>query len=101
METLSKSLRGTKINPLNKSRSLEGSDYDFQVNLYIEIDNAFVLKSGGTIETAINYVNALVTASNLVYEKEISTHLHVSYVVLTDLYESSNSVQEALILMVG
>jgi hypothetical protein len=76
MEHLSRSLRGTKINQIDNSRRLEANvDYNYQVNLYIEIDQAFVQNSGGSITTAINYVNTMVTAANVVYEKEIMTHL--------------------------
>jgi hypothetical protein len=45
---------GTKINQLDSSRHLEAnSNYNYQVNLYIEIDQAFVEKSGGSMTTAI------------------------------------------------
>lgn len=101
MEHLSKSLRGSKMNQLNKRRLESKSDVMYQVNMYIEIDQAFVNNSGGNMVTAINYVNALVTAANVVYEKEILTHLHVSYIALTDLYKNSTNPTEALMLMVS
>lgn len=102
MESLSKQLRGTKINPLNKQpvRHLQSSSsYNYQVDLYLEIDNAFVTKSGGTLQTALNYINSLVTAANVVYEMEIDTHLHVAVVELNTVYDSSTSTSDALSIM--
>lgn len=75
-EALSKSLRGIKANPLNKSRRLEAA-YNFQVDMYIEIDNGLISKMG-SLNNAINYVNLLVSGANTVYEKEIDTHLRVT-----------------------
>lgn len=102
MESLSKQLRGTKINPLNKQpvRHLQSSsNYNYQVDLYLEIDNAFVTKSGGTLQTALNYINSLVTAANVVYEMEIDTHLHVAFVELNTVYDLSTSTSDALSIM--
>ena len=99
MQSLSKQLRGTKINPLNKPRRLQSSSYSYQVDLYMEIDNAFVTRSGGTMETALNYINSLVTAANVVYEKEIDTHLHIAVVDLNGIYDSTTSTSDALTVM--
>lgn len=102
MEHLSKSLRGSKVNPLNTRRTEStSSGAMYQVNLYIEIDQSFITNSGGSMDTAVNYVNIMVTAANLVYEKEILTHLHVSYIEVTDLYDNANSPRDALLLMVS
>ncbi|KAL3778624.1 hypothetical protein ACHAWO_007429 [Cyclotella atomus] len=102
MQSLSKQLRGTKINPLNKQpvRHLQSSsNYNYQVDLYMEIDNAFVTRSGGTMQTALNYINSLVTAANVVYEVEIDTHLHVAFVELNTVYDLSTSTSDALSIM--
>lgn len=72
MSSLSSSLRGTKINPLGKRRRLSTASYNYQVDLYIEVNDLFITQSGGSMSTAVNYVNALVTAANVVYEKEVS-----------------------------
>lgn len=69
MESLTRSVRGIKANPLNKSRQLQSS-YHYQVEMYIEIDNAFISNLGG-MENAMNYVNTLVTGANVIFEKEI------------------------------
>lgn len=57
MKALSNQLRGTKINPLNKPRRLQSSSYNYQVDIYMEIDNSFVTKSGGSMATALNYIS--------------------------------------------
>jgi hypothetical protein len=96
MQTLSKQLRGTKINPLNKPRRLQSAAYNYQVDLYMEIDNAFVTRAGGSVTAALNYVNSLVTAANVIYEKEIDTHLHVAVIDLNTNYDASTSTSGAL-----
>lgn len=96
MQTLSKQLRGTKINPLNKPRRLQSAAYNYQVDLYMEIDNAFVTRAGGSVTAALNYVNSLVTAANVIYEKEIDTHLHVAVVDLNTNYDATTSTSGAL-----
>jgi hypothetical protein len=72
MESLTESLRGVKSNPLNKARRLQSAGYKYQVDMFVEIDNAFISNLGG-MDNAINYVNTLVTGANVVYEKEIDT----------------------------
>ena len=63
--------------------------------MYIEIDNAFISNLGG-LNNAINYVNTLVTGANVVFEKEIDTHLHVTSIVVSSLYDDAKSSSEAL-----
>lgn len=78
MDYLSKILGGTKVSHIGKRRRIQQVDYTFQVDLFIEIDQAFINKSGGTMNAAVNYVNALVTAANSAYEKEIGKYLVVN-----------------------
>eukprot|EP00956_Cyclotella_meneghiniana_P038290 scaffold151724_cov50-Cyclotella_meneghiniana.AAC.1 len=108
IENLSKSLGGTKVNPLNKRRILSNSNlpYNYQVDLFIEIDTKFIeITGGGSVDeagitqSAYNYINTLVTASNVIYESEIDTHLHVHSIKLSTLYDSSTSTSEALTIM--
>ena len=44
-----------------------------QVDIYIEIDKKFVEFNNNDINTAMKYVNALVTAASTVYEREVDT----------------------------
>jgi hypothetical protein len=68
--------------------------YNYQVDLFIEIDSKFIeLTGGGAVDSAgitlnaYNYINALVTAANVIYESEIDTHLHVNTIKLSNLYD--------------
>ena len=57
--------------------------YSYQVDFYIEIDLALVVNHGGTVNDmtgAIDYVNALVTATSAIYEREVDTHRESSIV---------------------
>ncbi|KAL7507478.1 hypothetical protein ACHAXN_004659 [Cyclotella atomus] len=109
IENLSRSLRGTKVNPLNKQRVLNSNvSYNYQVDLFIEIDTKFIEQTGGgTVDAAgitlnaYNYINALVTAANVIYESEIDTHLHVNTIKLSNLYDSATGTKEALVIMKG
>jgi hypothetical protein len=76
------------------------------VDLFIEIDAKFIeLTGGGTVDAAgitlnaYNYINALVTAANVIYESEIDTHLHVNTIKLSNLYDSVTGTKEALTIM--
>lgn len=95
MESLFKSVQGIKSNPLNKPRRLESASYHFQVDMFVEIDSAFISNLGG-LNSAINYVNTLVTGANVVYEKEIDTHLRVTNIKVSSLYDGATSTTEAL-----
>jgi len=95
MESLIKSARAIKANPLNKSRRLQSANYHYQVDLFIEIDNGFISNLGG-LNNAINYVNTLVTGANVVYEKEIDTHLRVTNIAMSSFYDGATSAANAL-----
>ncbi|KAL3780307.1 hypothetical protein HJC23_010569 [Cyclotella cryptica] len=74
------------------------SSYNFEVEMYIEIDNTFV-NNLGSLSNAVNYVNTLVTGANVVYEKEIDTHLRVTKIVVSTLYDGATSTSDALSIM--
>ena len=95
MESMMKSVEGIRSNPLNKPRRLQTVDYKYQVDMFIEIDNAFINSLGG-LNSAINYVNTLVTGANVIFESEIDTHLRVVNIVVSSLYDDATSTSEAL-----
>jgi len=101
MKALTESLQGANIDFANKHPVLDpNGNYNYQVDLFLEIDNEFINNSGnGDFDTALNYVNALVTSANVVFEKEIDTHLHVAHVLVSDLYVSASGAREALEIM--
>ncbi|KAL3787694.1 LOW QUALITY PROTEIN: hypothetical protein HJC23_012120 [Cyclotella cryptica] len=98
MDALRNVVRGIKVNPLNKPRRLQTASYNFEVEMYIEIDNTFV-NNLGSLSNAVNYVNTLVTGANVVYEKEIDTHLRVTNIVVSTLYDGATSTSDALSIM--
>jgi hypothetical protein len=95
MESLNRSVRGIKANPLNKPRRLQQAPYNYEVQLFIEIDNNLVTKMG-SVSNAVNYVNTVVTGANVVYEKEIDTHLSVTQIKVSTLYDAATSSTDAL-----
>ena len=57
--------------------------YSYEVEMRIDIDELFLLRQGGSAANAVDYINVLVSAANILFEKEIDTHLRVSQIVLT------------------
>ncbi len=104
IDDLSRKLRGSggSITQIGKPRRLaidwanDGGDFDHQVDLYIEVDNSFISKTGGSLASAANYINLLVSTASVIYEKEIRTHLRVTKVVLTTRYDATTSTSNAL-----
>jgi hypothetical protein len=98
IENLSNSIRGVKANPLNKRRVLQSSgSYNYQVDIFLEIDNLFISRTGqGSVQAAYNYINTLVTAANVIYEREIDTHLNVHTIKISTLYDNASSTIDVL-----
>ena len=71
-ENLRKSIRGADVSKIGKRRKLQDANagYNYQVDLYIEIDKELVDNNGGDISKAFAYVNSLVTMANQIYEHE-------------------------------
>jgi hypothetical protein len=69
--------------------------YTFHIPLYIEVDSKFVNRQGG-INEAIEYVNFLTSAVNIIIENEVDAHLEVIHVEETDIYDNITSTQDAL-----
>ena len=53
--------------------------------MHFEVDNDLVTLQG-SLTDVINYINVLISAANIVYEKETDIHLGVAGVVLTTRY---------------
>ncbi|KAL7464829.1 hypothetical protein ACHAXS_005152 [Conticribra weissflogii] len=87
-------LRGSNIR-LGKRRKLQTGSYNYQVDIFIEIDQSLVTKTG-SLANAIAYVDAIFTGANTIYETEIDTHLSVSHIQLTNYYDSYSSTSSAL-----
>ena len=48
--------------------------YSYQIDIYFEFDNDLVTQQG-SLTDVINYINVLISAANIVYEKETDIHL--------------------------
>jgi len=70
-ENLRQSLRGTDVRHIGKRRKLQDANvgYSYEVDLHIEFDQQLVTNNGGLQET-YNYINALMTMANQIYEHE-------------------------------
>eukprot|EP00804_Cyclotella_cryptica_P019111 CCRYP_019454-RA/>CCRYP_019454-RA protein AED:0.10 eAED:0.10 QI:0/0.93/0.88/1/0.87/0.88/17/304/1304 len=90
-----------------KLRQLYATDtfpnkWSYQVDLYIEVDEAFVNNHDTdtvNMPNTISYVNALVTAISAIYEQEVDTHLNVLHIAKTNIYDGAADVTVALDIM--
>jgi len=69
--------------------------YTFHIPIYIEVDSTFVNRQGG-INEAIEYVNFLTSAVNIIIEQEVDAHLEVIHVEETHIYDNITTTEEAL-----
>jgi len=67
--------------------------YSYEVGLFIEYDALFSANSAGN---PVSYINLLVSASNIIYEKEVDTHLSISHIEYTTRYDSASGTSSAL-----
>jgi hypothetical protein len=99
LESIASHLRG------RESRRLS-SHVEYEVKLFLEIDSVFWTKHDKDEVKLINYVDLLVSAANMIYEKEIRTHLTIQRLQIyttesSDPYSSASSSQNALSIMRG
>jgi hypothetical protein len=98
INSMGKALRGSQVQ-MGKRRKLQSSgSYSYQVDLFIEIDTAFVNENGG-LDGAVDYVNAIFTAANTVYEHEVDTHLNVKEISYATIYDGAGNAGDALDIM--
>ena len=108
-ESIFSHVSGIDSNILKNRRRVYATDnypkkWSYQVDLYIEIDQALVDRHDVdkvNMPNTIAYVNALITASSSVYEKEVDTHLHVMHIAKTNIYDASTSTSAALDVMIN
>lgn len=74
-------------------------DYMYQIDLHVDFDYEFVKINGGSLCNVFNYINALITAANVVMERELMTHINVKYAKQTDFYDDVYSTSDALFKM--
>ncbi|KAL3788265.1 hypothetical protein HJC23_011897 [Cyclotella cryptica] len=83
--------------------STNGNIWSYQVDLYIEVDEALVNNhdpnDAVNMPNTIAYVSALITAASSIYEREVDTHLNVLHIAKTTLYDSQTLAADALDVM--
>lgn len=94
LQDIKEGLRGSTVR-MGKRRKLQTGDYNYQVDVFIEIDQTLVTKTG-SLSNAIAYVNTIFTGANTIYESEIDTHLSVSHIELTNYYDAATGTSDAL-----
>mmetsp|Transcript_1589 Transcript_1589/g.2956 ORF Transcript_1589/g.2956 Transcript_1589/m.2956 type:complete len:233 (-) Transcript_1589:2585-3283(-) len=57
-------------------------NYSFHIDLSIDIDKYFIEKQGST-EAAVEYINVLVSAANVVFEHEVDAHCECNIYIYT------------------
>lgn len=75
--------------------STGNSPYSFHINMVIDIDAEFIEKQGGA-QQAIEYVNFIVSAANIIFENELDAHLNVVRVQETTILDGVTSLRDAL-----
>mmetsp|Transcript_280 Transcript_280/g.566 ORF Transcript_280/g.566 Transcript_280/m.566 type:complete len:885 (-) Transcript_280:46-2700(-) len=74
---------------------VEPTKYSFNVDLSIDIDKHFIEKQGSA-EAAVEYINVLVSAANVIYEHEVDAHLNIIRIEEQTLYDNLSTTREAL-----
>jgi len=89
--------RGSRmLSPNNDANGNTGdSPYSFHINMVIDIDAEFIDKQGGA-QQAIEYVNFIVSAANIIFENELDAHLNVVRVQETTILDGVTSLRDAL-----
>jgi hypothetical protein len=98
LESVTKSL---KTNLRGRDSRRLTTNFDYEVKLFLEIDSVFYTSQGANV---MNYVDLLVSAANIIYEKEVLTHLTIQHVQIyttgsSDPYNSATSTSNALSIM--
>jgi hypothetical protein len=84
--------------PLRELQAFHSS-YLYQVDLHLDFDYELVALNGGTLCNTFSYINSLVTAANVVFEKEIMAHINVKSIRQTDVYNEVSTADEVLEIM--
>jgi hypothetical protein len=84
--------------PLRELQTFHSS-YLYQVDLHLDFDYELVALNGGTLCNTFSYINSLVTAANVVFEKEVMTHINVKSIRQTEVYNEVSTADEVLEIM--
>ena len=67
-------------------------EHTYQINMLIAIDTDFI-NLHGSRQSAINYINYLISTANLIYEKEFDTHLNIIKIEQVDIFKNANLIR--------
>jgi hypothetical protein len=90
-------LRGFKPSaiPEGNPTSNAAEPHHFVINLLIAIDRDFIERQGG-YDPAVEYINFLVSACNVIFEAEINAHLSVVLIEETNIFDNVSELREGL-----
>ena len=83
-------------------RQLNQDGYSYEVEVFFEIDQQFINNSPGSandLAEGLAYLDVLLSGLNLVYEKEIDTHISIKGVEVTTRYNAASDTSQALDLL--
>jgi len=69
--------------------------YSYEVGIYIEVDSILVNDKGG-VNGMTQYIEDLFAGMNIIYQKEVDTHLSIVEIKQVNRYDSSSSAGDAL-----
>jgi len=84
-----------------RSAATESTHKGFQINLIVDIDRQLIQQNGG-LERAIEYVNFIVSTTNIVLKNEFDLHLNVVQISETAIFnkmDDGSTIRDALKLM--
>ena len=95
-EQFTKSIRDISRTHDTTSTYIESTTkYSHHVNLSIDIDKYFIEKQG-SLENAIEYINVLISAANVVLQHEVDTRLNIVSITEQTFYDELSTTKEAL-----
>lgn len=72
--------------------------YSYEVGVYVEVDQTLVNNEGGQAGMS-QYIEELFAGMNIIYEKEVDTHLSVTGIAIVTRYDDATSTSAALNVM--
>jgi len=81
-----------------RRKATETTHEGFQIDLIVDIDRVLINQNRG-LENAIEYVNFIVSTTNIILQKEFDLHLNVVQISETKIFNNSNSTRDALKVM--
>ena len=70
--------------------------YAYEVGVYVEVDQALVNKKQGSETATAQYIEELFAGMNMIYEKEVDTHLVITGIAFVNRYDDDDDTSKAL-----